>query len=170
MIQRSEMNAQRAQTLKDIGDVSSASKVKCDKQRPVCSHCNRLGYPSFYSLARRKGRPHPHRNQGTQRGSVKSGEQPLEEQRDSAEGGAIPSQTGLPKSVGPDHDTGANAQGPHNTNYQQDPDPSLHYQQGTLARTNPSHLSSYSNVEACLSINPRQLNGHVLPAHKRHNL
>ncbi|KAF2229685.1 hypothetical protein EV356DRAFT_570914 [Viridothelium virens] len=31
----------------------SASKVRCDKRRPVCSRCARLGYPCFYSPARR---------------------------------------------------------------------------------------------------------------------
>ena len=130
------MNAQRAQKLKDTCDVCSASKVKCDKQRPICSRCVKLGYPCFYSLARRKGRPHPPRNQGTQ-----------------PEGGAMPSQTGLPNSLGPHNDTGANARGPDNSNYQQDPDPPLHYQQATLARTNPSHLSPYSNTKAFPSLN-----------------
>jgi hypothetical protein len=31
----------------------SASKVKCDKTRPICSRCERLGYPCFYSPALR---------------------------------------------------------------------------------------------------------------------
>ena len=31
----------------------SASKVKCDKKRPICSRCARLDYPCFYSPARR---------------------------------------------------------------------------------------------------------------------
>ncbi|KAI9689783.1 MAG: hypothetical protein M1822_009665 [Bathelium mastoideum] len=31
----------------------SASKVRCDKRKPVCSRCQRLGYPCFYSPARR---------------------------------------------------------------------------------------------------------------------
>lgn len=65
----------------------------------------------------------------------------------------MPSQTGLPNSLGPHDDTGANARGPDNSNYQQDPDPPLHYQQATLARTNPSHLSPYSNTKAFPSLN-----------------
>ena len=31
----------------------SASKVKCDKTKPICSRCVRLDYPCFYSPARR---------------------------------------------------------------------------------------------------------------------
>lgn len=31
----------------------SASKVRCDKQKPICSRCERLGYPCFFSPARR---------------------------------------------------------------------------------------------------------------------
>ena len=31
----------------------SASKVKCDKKKPICSRCARLDYPCFYSPARR---------------------------------------------------------------------------------------------------------------------
>lgn len=39
----------------------SSSKVKCNKEKPVCSRCRKLGYPCFYSPARRIGRPHPNR-------------------------------------------------------------------------------------------------------------
>ena len=38
---------------KDTCDMCSASKVKCDKKRPICSRCDRLDYPCFYSPARR---------------------------------------------------------------------------------------------------------------------
>ena len=38
---------------KDTCDMCSASKVKCDKRRPICSRCARLDYPCFYSPARR---------------------------------------------------------------------------------------------------------------------
>ena len=31
----------------------SASKVRCDKQKPMCSRCEKLSYPCFYSPARR---------------------------------------------------------------------------------------------------------------------
>ena len=31
----------------------SASKVRCNKTKPVCNRCQRLGYPCFYSPARR---------------------------------------------------------------------------------------------------------------------
>lgn len=154
MIQKSGMNAQGAQKLKDTCDICSASKVKCDKQRPICGRCDKLGYPCFYSLARRKGRPNPPRNRDSLRNSVELGERLSEEQRDVADGGGtVPSQTGMPKSVGPHHDAGAIARGPHNTNYQQDQNHPLHFQQGILARTNHSHLSSHSNAETCPSIN-----------------
>ena len=147
------MSPRRAQKLKDACDVCSTSKVKCDKQRPICTRCDKFGYLCFYSLARRKGRPHPLKNQGTQRYSAESGERPSEDPMDAAERGAMPSQTGLLKSVEPHHETGAIAREPHDANYQQDPDSPLHYQHGTLARTNPPALSSYSNAEACSSIN-----------------
>lgn len=39
----------------------SSSKVKCNKEKPTCSRCRKLGYPCFYSPARRIGRPHPNR-------------------------------------------------------------------------------------------------------------
>lgn len=39
----------------------SSSKVKCNKEKPMCSRCRKLGYPCFYSPARRIGRPHPSR-------------------------------------------------------------------------------------------------------------
>ncbi|KAI4212410.1 MAG: hypothetical protein LQ351_004842 [Letrouitia transgressa] len=43
----------RPQRVKDTCDMCSASKVKCDKKKPICSRCQRLGYPCFYSPARR---------------------------------------------------------------------------------------------------------------------
>ena len=52
----------RSQKLKDSCDMCSASKVRCNKEKPICSRCNQLGYPCFYSPARRMGRPHPPRN------------------------------------------------------------------------------------------------------------
>ncbi|MCJ1268838.1 hypothetical protein MMC22_008726 [Lobaria immixta] len=151
------MSPQRAQKLKDACDVCSTSKVKCDKRRPICSRCDKLAYSCFYSAARRKGRPHPPKNQGSQRNPVEPEERPSEEQRDAAEGEVMPSRTGLPKSVEPHLDTGANARELHHTNYQQNPDPHLHYQQGTLARTNSSDLSSYSNAETCANIDRTDL-------------
>lgn len=47
--------------LKDSCDMCSSSKVKCNKEKPTCSRCRKLGYPCFYSPARRIGRPHPSR-------------------------------------------------------------------------------------------------------------
>ncbi|KAL1991800.1 hypothetical protein VTN49DRAFT_5108 [Thermomyces lanuginosus] len=52
---------QTRQKLKDTCDMCSASKVKCSKEKPVCARCEKLGYPCFYSPARRMGRPHPPR-------------------------------------------------------------------------------------------------------------
>ena len=156
------MGSQRGQKLKDTCDVCSASKVKCDKQKPTCSRCDKLGYSCFYSLARRKGRPHPPKNQSTPRNSVELGERPSEQQRDVADGEAIPTQTGLSNPAEPRHDTGANAipeqreqsnRDAHHTNYQQDPELLLHQQHSTLAGTRSSGLSSHSNAEACASIN-----------------
>lgn len=46
----------RPQKLKDTCDMCSASKVRCDKKKPICSRCERLGYPCFFSPARRIGK------------------------------------------------------------------------------------------------------------------
>ncbi|KAK3297915.1 uncharacterized protein B0H64DRAFT_393389 [Chaetomium fimeti] len=43
--------------LKDSCDMCSASKVRCDRQKPICGRCDKLAYPCFYSPARRVGRP-----------------------------------------------------------------------------------------------------------------
>ncbi|KAI6245260.1 hypothetical protein HI914_06548 [Erysiphe necator] len=43
--------------LKDTCDICSSSKVRCDKQKPTCGRCERLGQPCLYSPARRIGRP-----------------------------------------------------------------------------------------------------------------
>jgi hypothetical protein len=56
----------RATKLKDSCDMCSASKVKCDKEKPTCVRCKKLGYPCFYSPTRRMGRPHPHRGRSSQ--------------------------------------------------------------------------------------------------------
>ena len=49
------------QRLKDSCDMCSASKVRCKREKPVCDRCAKLGYPCFYSPARRVGRPHRRR-------------------------------------------------------------------------------------------------------------
>ncbi|KAJ5182621.1 hypothetical protein N7492_000237 [Penicillium capsulatum] len=54
-----------SQKLKDSCDMCSSSKVKCNKEKPVCGRCRKLGYPCFYSPARRIGRPHPSRRNGS---------------------------------------------------------------------------------------------------------
>lgn len=51
----------RTQKLKDTCDSCAASKVKCTKEKPACSRCQNLGYPCFYSPAKRMGRPIPSR-------------------------------------------------------------------------------------------------------------
>ena len=59
--QKSQTNLninQPTQRLKDSCDMCSASKVRCNRQKPICSRCTKLGYPCFYSPARRVGRPH----------------------------------------------------------------------------------------------------------------
>ena len=48
----------RPPRVKDTCDMCSASKVRCDKRKPLCGRCERLGYPCFYSPARRI-RKHP---------------------------------------------------------------------------------------------------------------
>lgn len=39
----------------------SASKIKCNKAKPICSRCEKLGCHCSYSPTRRMGRPHPPR-------------------------------------------------------------------------------------------------------------
>jgi hypothetical protein len=51
----------RSQKLKATCDTCSASKIRCTKEKPICNRCGKLGYPCFYSPARRIGRPHPSR-------------------------------------------------------------------------------------------------------------
>jgi hypothetical protein len=53
-----EGRSTRIPKLKDACDMCSASKVKCDKTKPICSRCERLGYPCFYSPARRIRKRH----------------------------------------------------------------------------------------------------------------
>lgn len=60
------MSPKGIQKLKDTCDICSAAKVKCEKQRPRCSRCEKLSYRCFYSAARRKGRPHPNINEDAQ--------------------------------------------------------------------------------------------------------
>ena len=43
----------RPPKLKDTCDMCSTSKVRCDKMKPACGRCERLGYPCSYSPARR---------------------------------------------------------------------------------------------------------------------
>ena len=49
--------------LKESCDKCSASKVRCTKEKPFCTRCDKLGYTCFYSPARRAGRPYRSRKQ-----------------------------------------------------------------------------------------------------------
>jgi hypothetical protein len=44
----------------------SASKIKCNKAKPICSRCDKLGCHCSYSPTRRMGRPHPPRHAQSQ--------------------------------------------------------------------------------------------------------
>ncbi|KAL4997542.1 hypothetical protein BDV10DRAFT_169485 [Aspergillus recurvatus] len=55
-----------ARKLKDSCDVCSASKLRCDKQKPTCARCANLNRPCTYSPARRGGRPHRVRRERSQ--------------------------------------------------------------------------------------------------------
>jgi hypothetical protein len=55
-----------AQKLKDSCDLCSASKLRCDKQKPTCTRCATLNRPCIYSPARRAGRPHRVRREKSQ--------------------------------------------------------------------------------------------------------
>lgn len=49
----------QAPKLKDSCDTCAASKIRCDKRKPLCGRCERLRYPCFYSPARRTGYSRP---------------------------------------------------------------------------------------------------------------
>ncbi|KAH6624378.1 hypothetical protein B0J18DRAFT_177052 [Chaetomium sp. MPI-SDFR-AT-0129] len=51
------VDRQPQRRLKDSCDMCSASKVRCNRQKPLCGRCEKLDYPCFYSPARRVGRP-----------------------------------------------------------------------------------------------------------------
>jgi len=54
------------QKLKDSCDLCSASKLRCDKQKPTCARCASLDQLCSYSPARRSGRPHRVRRERNQ--------------------------------------------------------------------------------------------------------
>lgn len=70
----------------------SASKVRCNKEKPICSRCYKLSYPCFYSPARRIGRPHPPRDKSSrgksELGADLSEPQPRNRPRDES-GGSV---------------------------------------------------------------------------------
>ncbi|KAL6856713.1 hypothetical protein J3F83DRAFT_751570 [Trichoderma novae-zelandiae] len=55
-----------ARKLKDSCDPCSASKLRCNKQKPTCARCASLNQPCSYSPARRAGRPHRVRDKSQQ--------------------------------------------------------------------------------------------------------
>lgn len=55
-----------ARKLKDSCDLCSASKLRCNKQKPTCARCASLNQPCSYSPARRAGRPHRVREKSQQ--------------------------------------------------------------------------------------------------------
>jgi len=56
----------RSQKLKEACDVCSTSKIKCNKAKPICGRCDKLGTKCKYSPTRRMGRPHPPRHTQSQ--------------------------------------------------------------------------------------------------------
>lgn len=52
--------------LKDSCDKCSASKVRCTREKPFCSRCDKLGYTCLYSPARRAGRPYRSKEQASE--------------------------------------------------------------------------------------------------------
>lgn len=154
------MTPKRAERLKITCDTCSASKIKCEKQRPQCSRCNKLGYQCFYSPARRKGRPHLGNNRDPPSvDSVDTGERPPKKPRTVAGLDHTSLQTEVRDIVGPSRITRARSiveqqQQQHEDfgNYDYEPDGILNYQQGTSAY--PDHQSNmpfHSNVESSTS-------------------
>ncbi|KAL7934395.1 hypothetical protein V8C35DRAFT_302478 [Trichoderma chlorosporum] len=69
--------------LKDSCDLCSASKLRCDKQKPTCARCAALNQPCSYSPARRAGRPHRVREKSQQQGLEMSAENLIKPMGDS---------------------------------------------------------------------------------------
>ncbi|KAL7910426.1 hypothetical protein GGI35DRAFT_366516 [Trichoderma velutinum] len=59
-------NCTPVRKLKDSCDLCSASKLRCNKQKPTCARCVALNQQCSYSPARRAGRPHRVREKGQQ--------------------------------------------------------------------------------------------------------
>ncbi|KAL7961205.1 hypothetical protein V8C34DRAFT_319974 [Trichoderma compactum] len=57
-------NCTPGRKLKDSCDPCSASKLRCNKQKPTCARCVALNQQCSYSPARRAGRPHRVREKG----------------------------------------------------------------------------------------------------------
>lgn len=58
----------------------SASKVRCNKKKPICSRCERLGYPCFYSPVRRMRKPRTSQSISSSQNEPEAVEQPQESQ------------------------------------------------------------------------------------------
>ncbi|KAL5094993.1 hypothetical protein Trisim1_003599 [Trichoderma cf. simile WF8] len=59
-------NCAPGRKLKDSCDPCSASKLRCNKQKPTCARCTALNQQCSYSPARRAGRPHRVREKSQQ--------------------------------------------------------------------------------------------------------
>jgi len=89
----------RSQKLKDTCDMCSASKVRCNKEKPICSRCEQLGYPCFYSPARRMGRPHPPKRTASQNRVEVAGEPPERQPINRPTHESIESESNVPPNV-----------------------------------------------------------------------
>ncbi|KAL7940120.1 hypothetical protein V8C42DRAFT_291398 [Trichoderma barbatum] len=81
-------NGTPARKLKDSCDLCSASKLRCNKQKPTCARCAALNQPCSYSPARRAGRPHRVREKSQQQCmemSVESSMRPMGDSDQSSE-------------------------------------------------------------------------------------
>lgn len=67
-------NCTPGRKLKDSCDPCSASKLRCNKQKPTCARCTALNQQCSYSPARRAGRPHRVREKSQQQCPELTGE------------------------------------------------------------------------------------------------
>ena len=161
------MSICRTRRLKDTCDVCSASKVKCKKQKPVCSRCAKLGLQCCYSPAKRKGRPNPAKRGDKQSNAFNVLDLDSEQQHDGVESGPLSLQAGWPESSGPGTTTNTIPEGTnegsqdlHDNDYLEDL--MLDCLQNTPTGSNSSIMPSIGSFDMSVSVDqPGSPNPHT---------
>lgn len=146
------MSICRTPKLKDTCDTCSASKVKCKKQKPICSRCAKFNYQCCYSPAKRKGRPQPAK---IGQKSLEVIHEQAEQRQDVAEADSVTSPAVSPRLSEQDYETSAKAISGPKEQRQQKPHKGVHRQyttpqflQGNPAWNNSLTLSPVESMAA----------------------